>query len=54
MSNLKILFFTSLLFATISLMAEPYVDKVLLKEIGEKYKVFAKKDFTFNKKLLIN
>ncbi len=52
MSNLKILFFISLLFTTISLTAEPYVDKVLLKKIGIKYKVFAKKRFYYQQKTL--
>jgi predicted transglutaminase-like cysteine proteinase len=51
MRKLKILFFISLLFVNISYAsAEPYVDKELLEQIGEKYKVFAKKRFFFQQK----
>lgn len=48
MSNFKIFLFISLLLSNISYVyAKPYVDKQLLKKIGKKYKVFAKKRFFF-------
>ncbi len=51
MSNLKMLFFLSLLFINISsVFAEPYADKDLIEKIGKKYKIFAKKRFYFQQK----
>jgi predicted transglutaminase-like cysteine proteinase len=52
MSNFKIFFFISILFANITLASEPYVEKDLLVKIGEKYKVFAKKRFYYLQKTL--
>ncbi|MEA2091456.1 MAG: transglutaminase-like cysteine peptidase [Campylobacterota bacterium] len=52
MSNFKVLFFISLLFATLCFASEPYVDKVLLDKITDKYKMFAKKRFFYLQKTL--
>ncbi len=52
MSNFKILLFISLLFANISYASESYVDKVLLAKIAKKYKVFAKRRFSYLQKTL--
>jgi predicted transglutaminase-like cysteine proteinase len=53
MRNFKVLFFISLLFVNISnAFAEPYADDALIKKVGEKYKIFAKKRFYFQQKTL--
>ncbi len=53
MSKYQILFFISLLFVNISYAsAKPYVDKGLLKKIDKEYKLFAKKRFFFQQKIL--
>ncbi|MBW6488369.1 MAG: transglutaminase-like cysteine peptidase [Sulfurimonas sp.] len=47
MFKLKIVVLLSLLFSSILLTDEPYVDKDLLNEIADKYGVFAKKRFFY-------
>jgi predicted transglutaminase-like cysteine proteinase len=47
MFKLKMLILLSLLFTNYVVAGEPYMDKALLNEIGDKYGVFAKKRFFF-------
>jgi len=54
MLKLKVLTIILLLFITTLSADKPYVDKDLLKKIGQKYKVFAKKRFFYLQKSLDN
>ena len=48
----KVLLLLSLLFVSVTLANEPYVEDPLLKKITEKYKIFAKKRFFYLQKTL--
>jgi len=47
MSNLRVLLLLSLFLINIACADKPYVDKLLLNKITDKYKIFAKKRFFF-------
>lgn len=53
MFKLKLLLILLLFFVGIAYTNEQYVESLLLEKIYKKYKIYAKKDFCFFRKLLI-